>query len=275
MSAAYQAGGGETYVALYDYHPGEPGRLKFAKGDKIIVTGDGGDRFTLAGHVQGSRICGGFPVTYVKRASSSNNAAFASPVVFKTWNKSARAPRPALKGGGGNKQGKRIRWAPGSPHTELETYARLEYARGGDFDPEKANDAWELEEDAERERQNEVRWQYFEREMPVGEKCAERLQTERMIAVRAENERIEKERRREDFLQKRKQQKELAATRDERLAALRLARTARGDTMHKGDGHAGAAAAATAAVAAKQSPVMRLGEDGLSGHEQYVNDTQV
>ena len=65
-------------------------------------------------------------------------------------------------------------------------------SRARDARPQ-ANDAWELEEEEERERQNEVRWQHFEREMPAGEKCQERLQTERMIANRAEKERIEKE----------------------------------------------------------------------------------
>lgn len=242
-------GGGELHVALYDYNPGEPGRLKFNKGDTIVVTGDGGDRFTMAGHVQGSRTRGLFPVTYVKKSSSSNNPGFdgastgdgdrGGPAMqLKTWNKNARATRSALKGThGGNKQGRGIRWIA-STHTELETYAKLEYARGGDFDPEKANDAWELEEHAERTRQNEVRWQYFERDMQPGEKCQERLEATRMLANKAEKERIEKERRREVFLQKRQQQKDMAATRDERLTALRLARTARGDTMHKGDGHA-------------------------------------
>lgn len=69
---------------------------------------------------------------------------------------------------------------PNILYTEIEVYSRFEYDRRGDFDPEAARREWEGEEEEERMRQLEDRWLVFERSLPPGTKCDERIQFEKV-----------------------------------------------------------------------------------------------
>lgn len=68
-------------------------------------------------------------------------------------------------------------------------YTRLEYDRRGEFDPVAASKQWDKEEEEERRRQLEDRWLYFERRLPAGAKCDERLRYEALLAEKEKAQR--------------------------------------------------------------------------------------
>jgi hypothetical protein len=57
-------------------------------------------------------------------------------------------------------------------------YHREDYDRKGEYDLEASQAEWELEEAEEKIRMLEVRWAEFEKALPPGQKCQERLEFE-------------------------------------------------------------------------------------------------
>ena len=77
-----------------------------------------------------------------------------------------------------------------APPPVLEVWSRHEYDRRGEFNTDLARAEWDQEEEAEKLRQLEDRWQYFESFLPPGQKHEERLQFE---MLKAEHERRQRE----------------------------------------------------------------------------------
>eukprot|EP00040_Diaphanoeca_grandis_P014913 m.75778 g.75778 ORF g.75778 m.75778 type:complete len:305 (+) comp24827_c0_seq1:515-1429(+) len=237
---------GELYVALYNHHPTEEGKLSFNKGDAILVT-KMIDRFTCAGRVQGTTEEGVFPTTYAKKQEEevdmspvpSNERGMAG-VEYTDWNPKAKPKRSIVKGSSRQKSGNRsVMWPPVGKEVAgfCDAFAKAEYERGGDFDPHHASSEWESEEEEEKVRQMFVLWEHLEKDLEPGQKCEER----RKFEIEAQNKALEiareKELRRAEFAEKRRLQKNgvtpaaAELSRDDKLQALRLARTKRGDTV--------------------------------------------
>eukprot|EP00038_Savillea_parva_P011288 m.196450 g.196450 ORF g.196450 m.196450 type:complete len:399 (+) comp19809_c0_seq1:256-1452(+) len=286
------------YTALYDHNA--PGRLRFRKGDTLIVIGSE-DRFTFVGHVQGGRITGTIPATYVKR--TDGGTAPPPPVTaaaqrrsnkrrssISTWDVTRRRSSNTSNTSAGRQgdarrrssttvthppmnlvkvQGRtRVSTAWGTPdkaapslvvvksrassgsdalplgsrptaahgqhangplapilkkspsaptavtnrhasnHVRFarhnppvgETYHAFDYERGGEFDAERSQRAWELEEAAESRRMLEFRWYIMERDLPPGTRCAERTAHEDAARLKAEQESRAREERRAKIL---------------------------------------------------------------------------
>jgi len=78
------------------------------------------------------------------------------------------------------------------------THHRDDYVRATEFDPESAYAAWEGgEEKEEQARQLQVRWEYFERDLPSGGKCEERRLADEAEARKGEEIRLAAERKEE------------------------------------------------------------------------------
>lgn len=236
--------GGIEYVALYNHHPTESGKLRFNKGDTLVVSGNGRDRFTLIGFVKGSTgKRGNFPATYAQKTDSASSTSAPSSSsnrgdVLKTWNRNALPTKSALKTPGMKKRRSRIRITSG--HTVGETYSRHEYERAGDFDPERSANDWDVECEMETLRMLRDRWQYMERDLPPGAKCAERLAWERNQNETKRREQEEKEKRRAEFLARRQQvrqaqqmQNPVSPEQEPENHDIRIIRTSRGDTMKR------------------------------------------
>jgi len=212
---------GEVYTALYPYNSASADALHFAAGDTVLVTGKA-DIFSLTGYISGHpEKTGTFPSTYVQKVKEEEEEDLSGAIEypFCSWNPDATAP-PIIGRKDKTKNPNRVRWkhAPGD-HDVVYTYARGEFDRCGDFDPEKSQAQWEKEEMEEMRRQLIVRWEYFETKLPPGQKCQERLETETAVRAQQNMERekkrrddAEKEERRKMFYEKRAQrrrQKEL------------------------------------------------------------------
>ena len=103
----------------------------------------------------------------------------------------------------------------------VEAFAKQEYDRCGDFNPEKSQNEWELEEEEEIRRQLQVRWQTFEKKLEPGTKCGERVKFERIERERNRDESDAKAERKRVFLEKRaakKMAEQRAASRQSRAS---------------------------------------------------------
>jgi len=222
-------------LALYDHHPTEKGKLVFNKGDAIMVT-NLIDRFTASGRVQGNEFEGQFPTTYaLKQDESDEGADVRASELNKAWDPKASPTHPIVKGKGkGVNRKHRMSNIKFRDNIEdhCETYSKMEYDRCGEFDPHKASAEWEHEEEEEKIRQQRVLWEHMEKDLPPGEKCEDRRKIEIELQNKALEAAKEKERRRAEFAEKRRKQKAgLIPTREDKLNALRVARTKRGDTI--------------------------------------------
>ncbi len=63
----------------------------------------------------------------------------------------------------------------------MDVYDAWDYERRGDFNALAAQREWLTEEAEERQRQEQVRWEFLERSLPAGTKCAPRLEHERKM----------------------------------------------------------------------------------------------
>ena len=104
----------------------------------------------------------------------------------------------------------------GQLHEYYETHHPADYERMmDDMDPMQAHAAWEAGEEAEEKvRQCLVRWKHFERDLPAGSKCDERVAHEKDEAAKkqqAEAAQViaaqKKEQRRKEFYAKREAKK--------------------------------------------------------------------
>ena len=231
-------GAGEMYIAIYDYVPKAAGELAFKKGDSILLTGQS-SRYTYAGYVEGTPgTIGSFPSTYVMQPEDFEQMfaemaakAPAATLRKKEYNPRARAPRGSLKGTGagagagtgtGKGKGARgIRWRE-QLCDYAYTYHKEEYARACEFDPQAAYDQWSGgEEKEEQARMLQVRWEYFERDLPAGQKCEERRLADEVEERTREREKAQamiaaakKEERRKQFYAARAEKKKMVAKRE-------------------------------------------------------------
>jgi len=205
---------GERYTALYMYNPDFPEALSFPADESIIVTGKI-DRFTLLGYCESKPgSIGQFPATYVEKAKPDDRIVYP----FKNPNFGSR---PKISNIGAVKRHRRklkVQWDD-KMNEVVEAFAKQEYDRCGDFNPEKSQNEWELEEEEEIRRQLQVRWQTFERHLAPGTKCGERAKFERIESERNRAENDAKAERKRIFLEKRAAKKMV-----EQRAASRLSR---------------------------------------------------
>lgn len=202
LPAEAQQKTGTRFQALYDFNPTEQKGLPFRAQSVLIVTGQE-DRFTLIGYVEGipNRV-GTFPATYVNRMQKLEASPPATPAGKSThWDPTRTPKRSALKSESSSRKPNRVKFNYEKEH--FETYSGIEYDRSADFDPNASQMEWEKEEDEERRRQMEVRWETFERNMPPGQKCEERLKFELAEQERKLREEMERAERRRKFLEAR------------------------------------------------------------------------
>lgn len=191
------------WLAKYPYNPGFAEALAF-KEDEILVQTGTKDRFTYVGHKEGvPGVTGSFPATYVEKYEV---------LVYPFMTPPPPSARPSkgivmTRSGGGRK---RVQWGAVE---RLEAFARDEYPRACNFNPQMSQMQWEREEPEEIRRQQLVRWEYMESLLPNGEKCMERLEFElkherlqlvaqqRIQAKREQDPRAEadRQRKREEF----------------------------------------------------------------------------
>lgn len=182
---------------MYMYNPAFPEALSFPADETIIVT-EKIDRFTFLGYCEsrpGS--IGQFPATYVEKAKPDERIVYP----FKSPNLRAK---PKISNIGPKRHGRKlvVRWND-KQNEVVEAFAKQEYDRCGDFNPEKSQNEWEHEEEEEIRRQLEVRWQTFERKLPPGKKCGERAKFEKIEADRNNSEMQAKAERKRIYLEKR------------------------------------------------------------------------
>lgn len=234
---------GRLYRALFPYDTGKEDDLRFRANDVITVLDDSdGEREAWwFGELEGRR--GVFPGTFVtplsarvKTIASSDDQEHIEPggsgltqeekealqrhqaaekarlewedrlgQAFTTAEKESKAKH-------------NVRFDERTEPEVLEVWSRFEYDRKGEFNPEVARMEWDTEEEEEKLRQLEDRWQHFERNLPPGTKCDERQHFEKL---KAEHERRQRE--------AEEQAKERRAAHKKKLMEARAARKNKGD----------------------------------------------
>ena len=121
-----------------------------------------------------------FLALYFYKAEPNSTALLTSPSTPPS------ALRRTSNGSAARSRDRHVRFS--ADRAVYDVYHREEYDRKGDFNPEISQLEWEKEEEDEKRRMLEVRWTEFEKSLPPGQKCEERLADE---ARRAEQRRIE------------------------------------------------------------------------------------
>mmetsp|Transcript_15396 Transcript_15396/g.39719 ORF Transcript_15396/g.39719 Transcript_15396/m.39719 type:complete len:396 (+) Transcript_15396:235-1422(+) len=144
--------------------------------------------------------------------------------------KRANPPRSCLKGAAPlpaakqQARAKGIRFAKRNPPAGT-THHTADYERAADFNPMRAQEEWEKEEEAEMQRMLEFRWYIMERDLPPGTRCPERVEFEEAARQRAEQEARQAAREAREKEERRRRFREARATKRKQAEQAR-ARTA-------------------------------------------------